>query len=77
MQHPEETMANQYVPDRQIVTCSLCGELFERPITLPCGHSFCHHCLIASLTSKRAEGSELKSLSMIPLCPQCKGIIWR
>ncbi|XP_043828220.1 probable E3 ubiquitin-protein ligase TRIML1 [Dromiciops gliroides] len=31
---------------KEELTCSLCMEYFNHPVTLGCGHSFCHHCLL-------------------------------
>lgn len=42
--------------------CILCFELFTRPVTLPCGHSFCQDCIISSLMRQ-------------PRCPLCKNLI--
>ena len=27
------------------LTCSICLELFEEPVLLPCAHTFCRQCL--------------------------------
>mmetsp|Transcript_6173 Transcript_6173/g.8613 ORF Transcript_6173/g.8613 Transcript_6173/m.8613 type:complete len:209 (+) Transcript_6173:188-814(+) len=39
--------------------CSLCFRLFCKPITTPCGHTYCKNCL-------------LSSLKYSPLCPLCR-----
>ncbi|XP_051887947.1 LON peptidase N-terminal domain and ring finger 1, like [Pristis pectinata] len=40
--------------------CPLCMRLFLKPITTPCGHTFCKGCLE-------------RSLDHSPMCPLCKG----
>eukprot|EP01138_Halocafeteria_seosinensis_P013739 gb/GECG01014030.1/.p1 GENE.gb/GECG01014030.1/~~gb/GECG01014030.1/.p1 ORF type:complete len:427 (+),score=33.48 gb/GECG01014030.1/:1-1281(+) len=37
---------------RESLECPLCLRIFLNPRTLPCGHSFCHHCLIKSFDHK-------------------------
>ena len=43
-----------------MLECSLCYRLLHNPVTTPCGHVFCQHCLDRSMDH---------SLS----CPQCRG----
>lgn len=33
--------------------CSICWNLMCQPVTAPCGHTFCKHCLQSSLKRKR------------------------
>ena len=42
------------------LTCSICLDLFEDPVTTPCGHTFCKGCLDRNMT--------LNDLGC-PLCP--------
>ena len=47
------------------ITCSICGELFKEPKTLPCLHTFCKECIQASLdTAERMKGQKT--------CPLCR-----
>ncbi|XP_039287412.1 LON peptidase N-terminal domain and RING finger protein 3 [Nilaparvata lugens] len=39
------TPAPENVPATDSLACQLCGCAFYRPVTLPCGHTFCKSCL--------------------------------
>uniref|UniRef100_A0A6B2LLZ3 RING-type domain-containing protein n=1 Tax=Arcella intermedia TaxID=1963864 RepID=A0A6B2LLZ3_9EUKA len=39
--------------------CALCYRLFYRPVTTPCGHTYCRECILTSLTYQ-------------PSCPICR-----
>lgn len=43
--------------------CSICMDLFQRPVTTPCGHTFCEHCLKGSLRHNDQ------------VCPLCKAYL--
>lgn len=43
----------------ELLECQICSELFDRPLTTPCGHSFCANCLSRALDSSDA-------------CPLCR-----
>ena len=40
------------------LTCGLCGELFNDPCTLPCGHCFCKECITSRLVGKGVYKNE-------------------
>lgn len=46
-------------------TCSICLEVFENPVSTPCGHSFCQRCI-----SSYWDGG--RGASRVYLCPICK-----
>ncbi|XP_008417580.1 zinc finger protein RFP [Poecilia reticulata] len=48
-------------------TCSICLEMFNNPVSTPCGHSFCQSCL-SSYWDSRARGQAAK----VYQCPLCK-----
>ncbi|KAM4691167.1 LOW QUALITY PROTEIN: uncharacterized protein WCC33_016027 [Rhinophrynus dorsalis] len=50
---------------REELTCSLCLNVYARPVTLTCGHNFCLVC-IGNVDTQ--EGSGLYS------CPECRGV---
>lgn len=46
-------------------TCSICLEVFENPVSTPCGHSFCQRCISSYWDGGRGG-------SRVYLCPICK-----
>lgn len=46
-------------------TCSICLEVFENPVSTPCGHSFCQSCISSYWDGGRGG-------SRVYLCPICK-----
>ncbi|XP_013883615.1 tripartite motif-containing protein 65, partial [Austrofundulus limnaeus] len=48
-------------------TCSICLEVFNNPVSTPCGHSFCQSC-ICSYWDRGGGGQSAKSYQ----CPMCK-----
>ena len=45
------------------ITCSICGDLFTDPKTIPCLHTFCKQCI-----EKSIESSETNHVVSCPLC---------
>ncbi|KAM7141829.1 E3 ubiquitin-protein ligase TRIM7 isoform 1-T1 [Molossus nigricans] len=50
-------------------TCSICLELFREPVSVECGHSFCHSC-IARCWERPGAGST--GVPRLLPCPQCR-----
>ena len=50
------------IPDN-ILRCIICHDFLLCPITTPCGHTFCKHCLVEWLTSQRSDPHT---------CPACR-----
>uniref|UniRef100_UPI00358F3985 E3 ubiquitin/ISG15 ligase TRIM25-like isoform X3 n=1 Tax=Myxine glutinosa TaxID=7769 RepID=UPI00358F3985 len=48
------------------LTCAICLQLFEEPVALPCGHSFCSSCL-ENYWESREESTAC-------LCPNCREV---
>ncbi|XP_073330824.1 E3 ubiquitin-protein ligase TRIM21-like [Pagrus major] len=51
-------------------TCSICLDMFNNPVSTPCGHSFCQDC-ISSYWDRRRGGGEGGG-AKIYQCPLCK-----
>lgn len=49
-------------------TCSICLEVFDNPVSTPCGHSFCQACLSSYWDGGRGGGGG----TMFYQCPLCK-----
>uniref|UniRef100_A0A8C5QDG7 Uncharacterized protein n=1 Tax=Leptobrachium leishanense TaxID=445787 RepID=A0A8C5QDG7_9ANUR len=45
------------------LTCSICTDLYKDPVTLICGHSFCHECIIRAWDAQEVRGYS---------CPECR-----
>ncbi|VDI74028.1 tripartite motif-containing protein 56 [Mytilus galloprovincialis] len=52
-----------------ILTCSICLEIFPKPKYLPCLHTFCESCLLTYITSRFEKGTKAEE------CPVCRGTV--
>ncbi|CAG2213675.1 TRIM56 [Mytilus edulis] len=52
-----------------ILTCSICLEIFTKPKYLPCLHTFCESCLLTYITSGFEKGTKAVE------CPVCRGTV--
>ena len=50
------------------LTCAICREIYYKPVTLPCGHSHCHHCLLQVINATALKTSEMST------CPECRTV---
>lgn len=56
------TMAEALAPDlfsEQELTCSICLDLFDEPVSTPCGHNFCQ--VMSTSTGQRSKVKGHKS----------------
>lgn len=54
----------QSLMDQRKLCCSICLDLLNEPVTIPCGHSYCTSCIERHWD----EGDQMKIYS----CPQCR-----
>ncbi|XP_073492765.1 uncharacterized protein [Aquarana catesbeiana] len=50
---------------REELTCSICLDVYRDPVSLRCGHYFCHDCIETALDTQ--EGGRYYT------CPECRG----
>ncbi|XP_046552221.1 E3 ubiquitin-protein ligase TRIM56-like [Haliotis rubra] len=60
-------MATSQKLTEHFLTCTICTEVFDKPCTLVCNHTFCRKCVV-NYTKTRREAISAKSL----LCPFCR-----
>ncbi|KAL6116597.1 trim39 [Pungitius sinensis] len=48
------------MPTDELLLCSICLDVFDHPVTLPCRHSFCERCITEHLNASPQR--------MCPLC---------
>ncbi|KAG6920356.1 tripartite motif containing 4, partial [Chelydra serpentina] len=48
---------------REDVTCSICLDVLDDPVSIECGHNFCRGCLSTHWSRVSAQG---------PCCPECR-----
>ena len=54
-------------------SCAICLALFQSPVTLLCGHSFCRACL-QRMADLNNELEEDESVTAGPVCPACRSV---
>ncbi|XP_046584628.1 protein wech-like isoform X2 [Haliotis rubra] len=60
-------MATSQKLTEHFLTCTICTEVFDKPCTLVCNHTFCRKCVV-NYTKTRPEALSAKSL----MCPFCR-----
>lgn len=60
--------ANSAKKMREEATCSICLNLMAEPVSISCGHSYCHLCLVGFLDNLSYTQPQLDKFS----CPQCR-----
>ncbi|XP_034630634.1 E3 ubiquitin-protein ligase TRIM4-like [Trachemys scripta elegans] len=48
---------------RENVTCSICLDVLDDPVSIECSHNFCQGCLVAHWRGVSAQGYQ---------CPECR-----
>ncbi|KAF5925112.1 E3 ubiquitin-protein ligase TRIM38 [Diceros bicornis minor] len=53
---------------REEATCSICLNLMVEPVSISCGHSYCHSCIVGFIKNLHRMEPWLETFS----CPQCR-----
>ncbi|XP_071098214.1 tripartite motif-containing protein 59-like [Haliotis cracherodii] len=56
------------------LTCPICMELFQRPLRLPCGHSYCRNCLQAFI-GQQSQKDIVTGHHRPVNCPECRHVL--
>ena len=51
-----------------LMTCSLCLEIYKEPTSLPCLHTYCKQCISDFITSRRNKTEKITEFR----CPECR-----
>uniref|UniRef100_A0A8D2KW49 Uncharacterized protein n=1 Tax=Varanus komodoensis TaxID=61221 RepID=A0A8D2KW49_VARKO len=62
--------ASAFTEVQQDTTCSICLDYLKVPVTVDCGHNFCHSCITGYCSSWEQMGED-------PTCPNCRNSIWK
>ena len=65
---PSPTYKIRYVSEDHIsdlLFCSICQDVFDEPVRISCGHTFCQACLNGWLKAQNGQGA----------CPACRQVI--
>jgi hypothetical protein len=61
---------------RPLLKCTLCSELYLKPHSLKCSHTFCQHCINKHLKKKKVRSMSLMFINCQE-CPLCHAIVLR
>jgi len=60
-----EARRDELQQTKEEITCSICGDVFTDPKTIPCLHTFCKRCIERSIESN-------KKIATVVCCPLCR-----
>ena len=58
-------MESSTIADLSPFECNVCSQVLQGPVSLPCEHAFCAHCLKSYMESQKKEKKGA-------LCPVCR-----
>lgn len=71
IQYFESVMVSEWHELRKAITCSICLEYFDLPVTLaPCGHTYCSACIITHMRSG-GGANNIPATAGESSCPIC------
>ncbi|XP_073713040.1 E3 ubiquitin-protein ligase Midline-1 isoform X1 [Misgurnus anguillicaudatus] len=56
--------------DKELI-CAVCQDIFEEPVTLPCGHNYCERCVKDLKRSMRETEDDERARTRYYTCPLC------